>query len=277
MAKIIHIPAHLRDLQKPFFPKPVEPAVEFLVRHAAFLDRRNKRFAYYSLGESRYHPFEVDEQTAARFEEVCKQMFFPRNGPQEANERSGQLLERFLAGRGVQMVELVRRHYLFYELTRETLEILPCHHFGHSHFKQLLLGRNIGGGLNPHWSQYSDPVVDMYVCAITGPMRTYFALLLHEIGHSFASLLGPQDLAAMRALFSSAAGLFGVDYLSGEESRKEMACMGMEEFIAENYMHYVTQSDRLAAFLETVTPRQRAALAQVWSIYNKHFDGILYV
>lgn len=278
MAKIIQIPAQLRDLQKPFFQKPVDPKVEFLVRYAAFLRDGQKGLAYYSLGDSRYQPFKVDEQTAERFRRIREEMFFPDGGPKEAKERSGSRLGQFLAERGVSMEELVRRHPEIYESTQEVLALLPRLHFGHPHFTRLLLARVFGGNtMGALWSEYSDPIVNMYGCAVLGPKRSYFALLLHEIGHSFVHLLEPRDLREMESLFKSVAGLFTVDYLEGEKSRMESIRKSPSEFIAENYMHYVTQSDRFAAFLETVTSEQRQALARVWSIFNKYFDGNIYV
>jgi hypothetical protein len=278
--KVIKLPDELRKLQKPWFEKPIDPVVERLIRGGGSVQKA-------------VHPGEwimtewrsgsagtilgggIAGKTAALFFETKKREYFSEDNLEGVRIVLEKNLEELLRKRGMELKIKGTLSCELLRLTCDIIKILPKSHFGHAHFIRLVLGEwHSGVYKGACGSAYDDPGVYIFPYATNGPKRNYVAFLLHEIGHSFQELINAEDLLRLGDLYD--VRKFSVDYNFGKEERE--ARQGtLAEFIAENYMHYVTQWENLDAFIRTLDAAERQKWGRILAIYMRYFDGIQYV
>jgi hypothetical protein len=234
----------------------------------------------------------VDEQTFKALEQLAKREYFQR----EYNISSYIGLLELLAVRGVEL-SLRGGHsrpsikdYLkiaekaipkkVFEITKEIYELLPKHHFGHEHFKELML--NGWGGGAAKTSEYDDPVVHMFEFTTKGAVRNYIGLLLHETGHSHLKLLEENnckdDIYGCAKELHGSQGIkpFVIDYLYGSESRLSEIGNYLREFAAEVYLLYVARGVELKKAIPSLPEKQRKPWEKLYDIFKQSFDNIEY-
>jgi hypothetical protein len=310
MTKFRLIPPNLRQLQRPWFPKDAYPKVERIIRFGGqvvdFGNGHHQTMEWMSGGDGTICGEPAGMQTMTSFGQLSKDQYHRVNDKEKSMQRLLELYN-FLSSCGVNLIgegfqkEMPSplNHVVMAEIL-QTIALLPSSHLGHSHFKELKLGGWGGGAAK--CSAYEDPTVMIFDFATSGPVRNLYALLLHEIGHSFAANLpkayyGAIEKARHKIIeFESA---YGVDYLYGSDSRKNYYLFSTDEFIAETYMMYMTQGafspegleyisdiwkeaspemlSRHHNFLESIDPRARRIWNAVWGLYRKCFEGIEYV
>ncbi len=310
MTKFLLIPPNLRELQRPWFPKDAYPKVERIIRFGGRVwDMGNGQaqvMEWMSGGAGTVMGSLAGGQTLVSFKELSKDEYHQVTD-KEKSKQVLTILYQFLAERGVRLKgggweserPKLMNHEILFQMFN-TLELLPKSHFGHRHFKELQLGGWGGGAAK--CSAYEDPEVMVFDFATTGPARNLYALLLHEIGHSFAANLPKKYVEAIdnaRKKLIELDAAYGVDYLYGEDSRKNYYLFSTDEFIAETYMMYITQGaftqdgreyladiwseaspDMLSRhhnFLGSIDPQARRIWNAVWSLYRKCFEGTEYV
>lgn len=282
--KEVRIPTPLRELQQPWFPNRVNIVAENIVRNGNDLIFFNGRHQIVEVSgsETQGKNRRVNQVAAHEFFGLREKEYFKRPSDDEVEGREAiRRLREFLLHHEMELEHHgAPRHPEVYELTGTILRILPDHHLGHEHLKILALGEMKGKKLRP--SEYQNPKVHMYDPVLKGPKRNYMGLLLHQIGSAFVGLIEGEDLALFDYLYKSikrSGAIFTVDFLNGERSRKShMFCtISPNTFLAENYMHYVTQGERFEQFIQSLKPEQRHAWNEILAIYAKYFDGIKYV
>jgi hypothetical protein len=168
-----------------------------------------------------------------------------------------------------------------YRITKEILSVLPEHHLKSRHFNMLEFGGV--SATSATCSEYHDKSVRMFPYALEGPVRNFVGLLLHESGHAFyhslEGCLSSEEMTkvdqAYRTIRRNSATL-NVDYLKGPESRNDSLCQ-LDEFIAENYMIYVTQGERLRQHIASIKDKKvQDAWVNVYRTIRKGFCGIEY-
>jgi hypothetical protein len=280
---LVEIPKQLAQLQRPWFEgRGIDKEIERRIRFGSRIFCWNGRWylqKWRSGADGTIEAIPIDEKTAQLFNAASRGEYFPDVDDRAAAESACKKLRSFLSERGVELKTSyhVIPHEELFELTLSILRVLPEEHFGHEHFKVLELGGwGSGGYKGAQCSAYRDPVVHLFTFAIIGPKRNYMALLLHEIGHSFINLIGETDRERLCALRREIPKI-GVDYLHGEEDRITRQRDSFEEFVAENYMHYVTQGKRLLDFISSLEPQQHDMWVELLSIYRKYFNGRTYL
>jgi len=182
-----------------------------------------------------------------------------------------------------------------YRLALETYKLLPEHHFGHSHFKELKLGGWGNGAAK--FSAYENPVVHIFDCAIKGVRRNYLGLLLHETGHSFCEYLREQvpnmytkaktNFEIITKTKETGKSVFEVisnreqqgnsfpvvDYLHGKDSRRDRLLSSLSEFIAELYLIYVSNGEELRQFVTNTTGEEGLAWKKTYLMFKTSFRG----
>lgn len=164
-----------------------------------------------------------------------------------------------------------------YAVTAQILRLLPDRHLARDEFESLQLG-----GWGPDCakgSAYEDQGVKMYDFALEGARRTYVGLLLHELGHAQEVAFGAEDKAVLRGHYRTivaAKAVLGVEYLLDAETRRIYQLRFFEEFLAELYMIYASQGERLRRFISAQPPPVRAAWDVVYDLFRKAFDGMEY-
>lgn len=310
MTKFRLIPPNLRQLQKPWFPKDAYPKAERIIRFGGqVVDFGNgcaQTMEWMSGGAGTMCGEAAGMQTVASFNELSKDQYHNITDKSKSMQRLLEL-HNYLSFCGVSLIgdgfKKEMPHPLNHMVLADLLQIvalLPKSHLGHAHFRELRLGGWGSGAAK--CSEYRDPTVMIFDFATQGPARNMYALLLHEIGHSFgANLPGKyQDaLEKARTRLNDIGAAYGVDYLFGEHERKDYYLSSPSEFIAETYMMYVTQGafthegkqylaeiwagaspdmlSRHGNFLESIEPQARRIWDAVWSLYRKCFEGIEYV
>lgn len=310
MHKFQVIPPSLRQLQRPWFSKGVYPKAERIIRFGGhvidFGNGQAQAVEWMSGGAGTICGDVAGMQTVASFNELSKGQYHNITDKPKSMQRLLELHD-YLSSCGVNLIgdgyakEMPEplNHVVMADIL-EIISLLPRSHLGHEHFRELRLGGWGGGAAK--CSAYEDPMVMIFDFATQGPVRNLFALLLHEIGHSFAANL-PGDyyeaIGKARRRIIELDAAYGVDYLYGEDSRKNYFLSSTEEFIAETYMMYVTQGafsteglsyirgiwegaspemlSRHHNFLESLPPESRRIWNAVWSLYRKCFGGTEYV
>ncbi|MFH1684906.1 MAG: hypothetical protein ABH983_01230 [Candidatus Micrarchaeota archaeon] len=265
----IILPPPVRELQKPFFSKKIDPDLERLMRFNGTVHRYDDgppiARHYLSGGAGTIMGEPVSEAYAAEFDALSEIIYlrrfdrtdkkFLRDTITAQCQLHGLLNQRgvTLTGGGTNPNSLPKLHSSTYNLMLEVLLILPDNHFSHEHFSKLILGGWGSGAAK--CSQYLDLDVHLYDFILKGARRNLIATFLHEIGHSFfetLSLEQKQVLHNFRNMLvkQSNSNIFGVaspelvlaaDYLYGPESRIPYSLGSTNEFVAESYMLYVTQ------------------------------------
>jgi hypothetical protein len=308
--KFKKIPPSLRQLQDNWFSKHNHPEIERMIRFGSriverYPDRKPTIRHWASGGNGTVIENSVDSDPRAIriFQELSQGQYFSVTDKEKSEVMRDQL-KLFLAERGVALVSQYGRPppLLNHEVLSQmmgVLSMLPDSHFGHSHFTRFRLG-GWGGG-SAKCSEFADPEVRLFQFATQGPLRNMYALLLHEIGHSFGANLSAEYLDALekaRIRLSQTRKIYGVDYLQGAGERRSHLLSSLHEFIAETYMMYVTQGaftkeglsflgrnsetafERPSFFyhyLGHISPDERRLLTAIWSIYRKKFEGTEYV
>lgn len=161
-----------------------------------------------------------------------------------------------------------------YEVTHEVLSLLPPLHLERPEFSGLQLG-----GWGPDCakgSAYDDGCVKMYDFALSGAKRTYIGLLLHEVGHAHEAALDSDRSGQLGKAFETiaqAGRVLGVEFLVTPESRRIYQLQFFGEFLAETYMIYVSQGDRLRRFIGDSEPSVRRAWQETYQIFHDSFEG----
>jgi hypothetical protein len=310
MTKFLLIPPSLMQLQRPWFPKDAYPKAERIIRFGGqVVDFGNgcaQTMEWMSGGAGTICGDAAGMQTIASFNELSKDQYHRVTDKTKSMQRLLELHD-YLSSCGVSLIgdgyqkEMPGplNHVVMADLL-QIIALLPSSHLGHDHFKELRLGGWGGGAAK--CSAYEDPTVLIFEFATSGPVRNLYALLLHEIGHSFAANLPGNYYEAIgkaRRRIIELGASYGVDYLHGEESRKNYYLFSTEEFIAETYMMYVTQGafspeglsylgqiwegaspgmlSRHNNFLDSIDPQARRIWGALWSLYRKCFGGTEYV
>jgi hypothetical protein len=295
-------PSSLRQLQRPWFPKKDNPRVEGMIRFGSRIERHYPDKAPYikhwvsgGAGTSFEDSDSRDPKLIRSFLELSKGQYH-KVVDKEKSEHMREKLKLFLEERGVELVSQGGRsiplmnHNISLEMI-QLLSLLPESHFGHGHFTRFRLGGWGGGAAK--CSEYKDPEVRIFQFATGGPIRNLYALMLHEIGHSFAANLPIEYLDALekaRVKLTQTRKIYGVDYLFGPQERQNHCLSCLKEFVPELYLMYVTQgaftkegldvaeqSSNIHSYLENLSPNDRRLLTAIWSLYRKCFEGIEYV
>ncbi len=281
------IPPALKTLQKPWFPHDSgkrDPLAETLVRAGAKIIEKDDRFSI-AVGPG---SATVDENThigsIARFMVLRRKEYMHPSRKPEAALRAYERLDTYLRQRQVELrlgdefkgetgIMALGRDAL--SLTDTIIRILPDTHLCGGDLKAIELGGP--GRRGAEFSEYTHGKLHMLARAVTGPKRNYMAILLTGMGQSFYCGLHGQDLDSLTRLhIATAKARLGVDYLHGEGSRIEDQ-ENLAFFVAENYMHYVTQGSRLDRFIGALGRREKTAWLEIERTYWKNFDGIRYV
>jgi hypothetical protein len=309
---IIKIPDILRELRKPWLegvPEDLQRHIRFNAEIASGLDclpeelqnhfhskldklKEIEHFLadYMSAGGGTILGHSVDKETFEALHGLAQQEYFPKEFDFNAYEE----LRKFLEAKGVEL-SLARHREVekekfpeiaeesipkeVFQLTKKILSLLPEHHLGHRHFKELRIGGWGNGAAK--CSEYQDPVVHMFKFAVNGARRNYAGLLLHETGHSHLEFLNEAGLA--RGIFEGYIELphetsfrpFAVDYLLGPESRLDEA-QGLTEFAAELYLLYVVRGTELRDAIPALPENQRKPWQKLYETFRRSFEGIEY-
>ncbi len=279
--QMARIPEELKKLQKPWFKgRNIDPEVEGWVRKGAQVSKTPLGYmltVYRTGAAGTMKGYVIGEKEAKQFFEIQKKEYFAESEFKEAGRKAREKLDKFLLERKVRLTLNAGFPYELIEMTRIILSILPEHHLGHEHFNELTLGGwNSGAYKGARGSAYHDPEVHIFTFATSGPKRNFIGLLLHEIGHSFEELLSTEDKGKLLELYHSVPKL-GIDYLYGEEERKKRQKISLSEFIAENYLIYVTQGKRFARFVSSLDSDQKTKWIDIMEIYMRNFDDKFYV
>ncbi len=294
----IILPPSVRELQKPFFSKKIDPNLETLLRFNGAVHRYEDDIPvarhYLSGGAGTIMGEPVSEAYAAEFDALSKILYLrPRVESKEKTTFAQEQLRAFLKERGVVLEsrngshdgqKLPNLHHSTYELILEVLSLLPDHHFSHEHFTKLTLGGWGGGAAK--CSQYIDSEVHIYKFVLQGARRNLIGILLHEVGHSFFETLSKEQKQALhnfRKMLArkSNSDIFGVakpelvlaaDFLYGLESRIPYSLGSTNEFGPESYLHYITQG---AFTAEGIAQRQELAKSENDTSETSHFDSFL--
>ncbi|MBI4574657.1 MAG: hypothetical protein HY722_00135 [Planctomycetes bacterium] len=170
-----------------------------------------------------------------------------------------------------------RRHGVIYDLTARVLGELPASHLSRDSFRSLQLGG--WGPDGAKGSAYEDRTVMMYDFALSGARRTYLGLLLHELGHAHEHALEPWRREPLGRAFEPIAregAVIGVEFLLDATARQVYQRSFLNEFLAETYMIYTSQGQRLREFIAGQPPRPRSAWEVVYHHFRETFDGTEY-
>lgn len=172
-----------------------------------------------------------------------------------------------------------RRRGPLYRMTWEILKRLPAEHLAADRFAHLQLGGS--GPDNAKGSAYDGDTVIMYSFALEGARRTYYGLLLHELGHVAAAGFSPAAVTALtdaHAVLRRHNTFLGVEFLLGAASREQYQSWPVGEFLAETYLHYVACGSLLRNFLKSrPQPEVREAWERIYDRFLDHFDGLEYL
>ncbi|MBU1165669.1 hypothetical protein KKF81_01880 [Candidatus Micrarchaeota archaeon] len=285
------IPKELRALQRPWEIKKEIPQVEKWVRTktkpttGTYDDRP---IAHYTDVRGRLCGMHLDEKTTDSLKKIAETEYFAwavMNDPETAN--AYEQLKGFLDTHNIRLDLKFEGRYTnptckpkgLYELILKIMSILPYHHLSTDKFRKLLLG-----GMPDHYTLepcYYDvrtKTVNMHETTILGAKRNFIGLFLHEIGHIFEDILPPNDKTTLASIAQMLNPKFAIDYLEGVEKRRFVQDNGNAgQFIAETYLHYVTQGEVFTKFIEDSEAEQREMWKEVNGIYQRNFDGIVYV
>lgn len=302
---IKRIPDFLRELREPWLvsvPEELQKHIRFNARicnmhkdlpegiqYPGFEGKDYFIADYASAGGGTIIGHPIDEETCKALEQLAKQEYFPK----EYDVQAYTDLAEFLEARGVDLSlefaekekypEIVRRHIPkeVFQMTKEIYELLPEHHFGHEHFKELRLSGWGNGAAK--CSKYDDPVVHMFEFAVKGARRNYAGLLLHETGHAHFEFLRNdrnrlgEDIYECFKELKGSRGMkpFAIDYLHGLQSRL-LSISNVDEFAAEVYLLYVARGVELKKVIPSLPKEQRKPWQKLYKTFRKSFDSIEY-
>lgn len=163
-----------------------------------------------------------------------------------------------------------------FEAALVAFAILPPHHFGHDDFKTLRIERSREKPEFDEGVYCRNGKMNLSNTLVLGAKRNFLAFLLHGMGHALQCILGKDDEAQLAELSAAISPKFAVDFHLGDEARVAVQGLSPSEFIAEGYLHYVTQGQVLSNFIALQEPKQRARWEKLLEIYRKNFDGLKY-
>ncbi|MEK6817017.1 MAG: hypothetical protein AABY09_05360, partial [Nanoarchaeota archaeon] len=213
------------------------------------------------------------------FDEFCEQTdrhYYKKKYSKEHED----ILRSFLNERGVEL-RIDEYTDLRKGVLKDTISIygiLPRHHFGHRHFKELTMGGWGSGGAK--CSQYEDPAVHMFNFVMNGAKRNFRGLLLHETGHAVYENLKHFDPDLDFKLQTWSRQMhqpFATDYLFGQNERFDRLKSGSDELAAETYLLYVANGRKLKEFISELSGNERKAWENLYDMHQKSFGGIEYV
>ncbi len=274
------IPPELKTLQYPWFDESVPENIQEHVRLGHKIDNFLGNpivTGWLTGGAGTVNWRKPSPQTLMGLIEQTQKQYFPEIPGEEGKPE----LEEFLNGLGV----LLNCHNDIsspvFELSYKLLSILPPEHLGHPFFRELELG-GWGNG-DAKQSEHSGKKVHIFQSAIHGPIRNFCALLMHEVGHAYDNLIREDHPLLRRELLKEYHSLIinhspflGVDYLWGEKARIENYKDAPTEFVAENYLIYVSQGERFQQFLETLSSPHKESWRRVYNLFKNGFNGIEY-
>jgi len=303
------IPDFLRELREPWLvcvPEELQKHIRFNaeicnvhkdlpegLQYPGFEGKEYFIADYMSAGGGTISGHPIDEETCKALEQLAKQEYFPK----EYDVSAYRDLAEFLKAGGVDLSlershsfakkeeypELARKYIPkeAFQRTKEIYELLPEHHFGHEHFKELRLGGWGDGAAK--CSEYEDPVVHMFEFAVKGARRNYAGLLLHETGHAHFEFLRNdrnrlgEDIYECFKELGGYRGIkpFVIDYLGGIESRI-YAIKTVDEFAAEVYLLYVARGTELKKVILLLPERLKKPWQKLYDTFKQSFDGIEY-
>ena len=164
-----------------------------------------------------------------------------------------------------------------YRLTRIVLEALPTHHLDSPAFATLQISG--WGPDSAKASAYENGRVMLYDFAVKGARRTFLGLLLHEVGHACEAVVPPRERLALQRLHGvllEARAFLGVEFLCDPASRQFYQANSFAEFLAETYMIYASQGERLRRHIAALPGEARAAWEAVYTRYVAWFGGMEY-
>ncbi|MBN1169598.1 hypothetical protein JXA56_01105 [Candidatus Micrarchaeota archaeon] len=283
MIRKITRPVHLKELQNRWILDPiVEKHVRLGSRPVKIHPDKPFELMRWRTGRADTVQTEpIEGELLEKMNTAVKKEYFPDTEDCRESLKARHNLELFLESRGLQLLVFSMGmpvyagpyHSSVYNSTLDILQALPLHHLSQKYFRKLILGGF--SSTSARYSEYRNGTVHMYQSAMMGPRRNYHAILLHEIGHSFERLLSASDMHILEDLFRKAKSRFAIDYLYGEESRKrEQYEFG--QFVAENYLHYVADSEGFMEFAAS-QKKQRPLWEQLATVYFRNFCNNVYV
>lgn len=216
----------------------------------------------------------------------CAQDGIPEREDREAFDR----LLAFLQTRGIALVngryppyQQSERRYSprlgwVYGQVLRVLQLLPDRHLSPPAFRELQLAG--WGPDSAKASAYEDGVVMLYDFALEAARRTFYGLMLHELGHAHAAGLTTAPLARLQDAFrviQKQRVVIGVEYLLDADTRRIYQLRFFEEFLAELHMIYTSQGTRLREFITGLDGPARDAWRTVYQVFVESFDGIEYL
>lgn len=165
-----------------------------------------------------------------------------------------------------------------FALILDVLKVLPPHHLSRPEFSALQIGGWGPDGAKA--SAYKDGTVMMYDFSLVGARRTFFGLLLHELGHAAEHALEPGRRVAVEEPYRTICAenaFLGVEYLLDAGTRVLLQSFALNEFLAETYMIYVSQGQRLRSYIERLSSGVREAWQQVYGIMRSEFGNREYL
>jgi hypothetical protein len=209
----------------------------------------------------------------------------PQEEDRPAYDALRRLLERHeIAFRNVGSSEAPDgEHYVpsrgyIYRALLGILKRLPRDHLIRPQFTRLQIGG--WGPDSAKASAYADGAILLYDFAIRGARRTFLGLALHELGHAHEASLTQRQLNTLslaHEVIAQAGALIGLEFLLDGESRKVYQQFLLSEFIAETYVVYVSQGERLRRYTSgQESPTVRGAWQSVYETFRKTFGGVEY-
>ncbi|MFA6461230.1 MAG: hypothetical protein WCV90_03100 [Candidatus Woesearchaeota archaeon] len=276
----ISLPPELRILQYPWFDDSIPENIQEHVR----LGHRIDHFlgnpivtGWLTGGAGTINWRKPSPQTLVGLVEQVEKQYFPENSGEEGKSE----LKEFLSGLGVSLNSHSDVSSPIFGLSYKLLSILPPEHLGHPYFRELELG-GWGNG-DAKQSGHLGDKVHLYQSATQGPVRNFVALLIHEVGHAYDNLIDQSSpllhkalLKEYRSLVLSNSPFLGIDYLLGEPARIDNCKDAPQEFIAENYLIYVSQGERFQKFLENLSSPHKENWRRVYNLFKNGFDGVEY-
>jgi len=284
---IVKIPDFLRELREPWL-KGVDSELQRHIRFNTELTPDGSIYDYLSGGGGTIIGKNIDEKTFHELERLTEREYFSR----EFDDSEYSDFKSFLKERGVDLSlrlnenittkdfpDLIKRVVPkeVFLMTKDIYELIPNHHFGHEHFKELRLSGWGHGAAK--CSEYDNPTVHMFTFAVRGARTNYSTLLLHETGHAHLESLDDtskkglaeclKDIRKMPGNFYS---LFAVDYLFGVNSRAKNALGNLEEFAAETYLLYVVRGVELKKTIDRLPGEFKKPWKKLYDIFHKSFQ-----
>ncbi len=267
------IPPALKTLQQPWPLSGQVPMAETLLRSGAMMTENGGSLQIIGADSK-----DIPLPTIRAFMLMCKQECFQPSSHETALQAYERLESHMLPRKVIlSLGEEFRGEKGLAKLGKDVLAVtdMIIRAIPDKHLRDLM-GIELGGN-GEGLTDYVQGNVRMLAPSVTGAKRNYMALLLREIGRSFFSHLGSEDEEMLHQIHDTTpSARFGVDYLLGEKSRiEDQATFGV--FVAENYMHFVTQGRRLEGFIRSLPEKERASWNEMMRIYTENFSHIMYV